>query len=115
MSVLLPAPFSPSRAWISPGSTVREIRSLATSVPNRLVMSRSSSLMGSHPSDRQHGGNGTGEVGVTRPPPYEELLLGHEPARYDLTGIEPSMMPALMVSSSPCRSGLTLSAKLWKS
>src|SRR3954471_22612423 len=40
----LPAPFSPSRAWISPGSTVRSMWSLATRSPKRLVMPRSSSL-----------------------------------------------------------------------
>ncbi len=40
----LPAPFSPSSAWISPGSKVRSIASLATSGPNRLVIPRSSSF-----------------------------------------------------------------------
>ena len=45
IAVLLPAPFSPRRAWISPSSTVSEIRSLATRVPNRLVMPRNSSDM----------------------------------------------------------------------
>src|SRR5437764_12612536 len=43
----LPAPFSPSRAWISPGSTARSIRSLATRSPKRLVMPCSSSLRAS--------------------------------------------------------------------
>src|SRR5215475_6466517 len=42
--VVLPAPFSPSRARISPGSTVRSIWSLATRLPNRLVMPVSSSF-----------------------------------------------------------------------
>src|SRR5690625_1850985 len=41
----LPAPFSPRRQWISPGSTVRSIRSLAVSVPNRLVSPRISSCI----------------------------------------------------------------------
>ena len=45
MSVDLPAPFSPSRQWISPGSTTRSMWSLATRVPNRLVIPRSSSFM----------------------------------------------------------------------
>ena len=40
----LPAPFSPSRACTSPGSTVRSMWSLATRSPKRLVMPRSSSL-----------------------------------------------------------------------
>src|SRR5690242_212147 len=44
MSVLLPAPFSPSSAWISPGSTTRSMASLAVSVPKRFVMPRSSSF-----------------------------------------------------------------------
>src|SRR5438552_14161481 len=44
MRVDLPAPFSPSRAWISPGSTTRSMWSLATRSPKRLVMPRSSSL-----------------------------------------------------------------------
>src|ERR1700689_2590753 len=41
--VLLPAPFSPSRACTWPGVTARSIRSLATSGPKRLVMPFSSS------------------------------------------------------------------------
>src|SRR5262245_24410961 len=41
MRVLLPAPFSPSSAWISPGCTSKLIRSLATTPGNRFVMSRS--------------------------------------------------------------------------
>src|SRR5215510_4275911 len=45
MSVDLPAPFSPSRAWISPGSTVRSIRSLAVKLPKRLVNPSISSLI----------------------------------------------------------------------
>src|SRR2546421_2568280 len=43
----LPAPFSPSRAWISPGSTTRSMWLLATRSPKRLVMPRSSSLRAS--------------------------------------------------------------------
>src|ERR1022692_3031504 len=45
ISVVLPAPFSPSSALISPGSTTRSMWSLATSPPKRLVMPRSSSLI----------------------------------------------------------------------
>src|SRR3954451_1651165 len=44
MRVLLPAPFSPRRAWISPGSTTRSMASFAVSVPKRFVMPRSSSF-----------------------------------------------------------------------
>src|SRR5918994_331904 len=36
----LPAPFSPSRQWISPGTMSRSMASLATSDPNRLVIPR---------------------------------------------------------------------------
>src|SRR5690349_1712460 len=37
ISVDLPAPFSPSRQWISPGSMVRSMWSLAVNDPNFLV------------------------------------------------------------------------------
>src|SRR5919112_5153369 len=50
ISVDLPAPFSPSSACTSPGSTVRSMWSLATRSPKRLVMPRSSSLSFSQPS-----------------------------------------------------------------
>src|SRR5918994_7077535 len=42
MRVDLPAPFSPQTAWISPASTRRSTRSLATTPGNRLVMPSSS-------------------------------------------------------------------------
>jgi len=41
MSVVLPAPFSPTRAWISPGDSSKVTWSLATMPPKRRVMSRS--------------------------------------------------------------------------
>src|SRR3546814_5255173 len=34
----LPAPFSPSRAWISPGATAKSMRSLASTPGKRLLM-----------------------------------------------------------------------------
>ena len=40
ISVLLPAPFSPSRAWISPGRIDRSMPSLATTPGKRLLMPR---------------------------------------------------------------------------
>src|SRR6516165_11901858 len=49
ISVVLPAPFSPSRARISPGWMTRSMWSLATRLPKRFVMPRSSSFTGSHP------------------------------------------------------------------
>ena len=41
--VVLPAPFSPSSAWISPGRTSRSIASLATTPGYRFVIPRISS------------------------------------------------------------------------
>src|SRR5215469_4061665 len=49
ISVVLPAPFSPSRARISPGWTTRSMWSLATRLPKRFVIPRNSSFTGSHP------------------------------------------------------------------
>src|SRR4051794_12479655 len=43
ISVVLPAPFSPTRAWMRPGRTDSEMSSLATFGPKALVMCRSSS------------------------------------------------------------------------
>src|SRR5580693_2288218 len=43
ISVVLPAPFSPSKPRISPGETLRSMWSLATRLPKRFVMPRSSS------------------------------------------------------------------------
>src|SRR6476646_7955901 len=50
MSVDLPAPFSPTMAWIVPASTRRLTPSLATTPGNRLTMSRSSMARGRAPS-----------------------------------------------------------------
>ena len=45
MAVDLPAPFSPTMAWMVPGVTARLTRSFASTSPKRLVMSRSSSMV----------------------------------------------------------------------
>src|SRR5205809_752600 len=48
-SVLLPAPFSPIKAWKVPAGTLSEMLSFATNAPNRLVTltnSRSCGLVG---------------------------------------------------------------------
>ncbi len=45
MSVDLPAPFSPSRAWMCPSSIVKLIESLAVRGPNLFVIPRSSSFI----------------------------------------------------------------------
>src|SRR6476646_4134554 len=50
MSVDLPAPFSPTMAWIVPLPTRRLTPSLATTPGNRLTMSRSSMAGGRAPS-----------------------------------------------------------------
>src|SRR5271165_3023256 len=42
ISVVLPAPFSPSRAWMVPGTMERSMWSLATRLPKRFVMPCSS-------------------------------------------------------------------------
>src|SRR3954449_8696160 len=56
ISVLLPAPFSPSRQWISPGSITRSMWSLATSEPKLLVRPDSSRCMrAASPSDGEPG------------------------------------------------------------
>src|SRR5918997_5091266 len=44
IAVDFPAPFSPTMAWIVPGSTRIETRSFASTSPKRFVMSRSSSI-----------------------------------------------------------------------
>jgi len=40
ISVVLPAPFSPSRAWTSPGATSKETSSFASTPGKRLVIPR---------------------------------------------------------------------------
>src|SRR5207302_8581818 len=45
IAVDLPAPFSPTIAWIVPVRTVILTRSLASTLPNRLLMLRSSSIV----------------------------------------------------------------------
>ncbi len=46
MRVLLPAPFSPSRAWISPLRSSKSTPSLATTPGKRLTMPRISTASG---------------------------------------------------------------------
>ncbi len=42
ISVVLPAPFSPTSPWMVPRATVRSTLRFATVAPNRLAMPRSS-------------------------------------------------------------------------
>src|SRR6185312_7327665 len=50
ISVLLPAPFSPTRPWISPGNSVKSTPRSASTPPKAFVMPLSS-RMGGRPSD----------------------------------------------------------------
>ena len=86
MSVLLPAPFSPSRQWISPASMVRSMSSFAVKSPKRFVMPRSSS---STPVDQL-----LGELG-------------------DSAFSSPEMIFALIASTSLLRSAGTLESNSW--
>src|SRR2546423_14429488 len=102
----LPAPFSPSRAWISPGSTTRSMWALATRSPKRLVMPRSSSLSatswwGRHPGrPRESGGrDGPGRA-----------YFG---CAGEVTCTLPLMMSCLSWSSSLFRSAGTLLSRSW--
>src|SRR4051794_13685149 len=52
----LPAPFSPSSAWISPGATTRSTESFAVSAPKRLVIPRSSRCTVGPPDAGRAGG-----------------------------------------------------------
>ena len=55
MSVDLPAPFSPSSAWISPRFSSNSIALFATSEPKRLVIPRSSRAGAPRTSVRSYG------------------------------------------------------------
>src|SRR4051794_5642668 len=89
IAVDLPAPFSPTMAWIVPGSTFRLTRSLARTLPKRLVMFRSSIIGAGLYLSRSHGeGIPRGSVkarsggagrGVPRPEP--RALPWAEPGR----------------------------------
>ena len=73
----LPAPFSPRRQWISPGSTTRSMWSLATRLPNRLVIPRSSSFMLQilvSGRARARGGTTNGEAGRPASPSALRVL-----------------------------------------
>src|SRR5665213_1272333 len=119
ISVDLPAPFSPSRQWISPGSTSRSMWSLATSAPKRLVIPRNSSFM--RCASSQSGGK---RPYRPKPRPETNPRARPQPATIgelyyflkddgEATAIDPSMMPALILVSSPARLGLTFDAKSW--
>ena len=107
ISVVLPAPFSPSRACISPGADVRSTWSLATTPGNRLVTPFSSSRM---PILR---GNPSRNEGVSQAdtPSIAWQTLGLVVLRVD--GTFPSMMPSFNSSSLLLRSAGTLLSRSW--
>src|SRR6266542_2455549 len=79
MSVVLPAPFSPSRAWICPGKTDRLTRSFARTPGNRLTMLRSSSAYPSLPAGCRpsisKAGSGAQRI-LDLDLPVDDVLLG---------------------------------------
>src|SRR5699024_394792 len=79
----LPAPFSPSREWISPGSTTRSMASLATKAPKVFVIPRSSSftVLASVSGGRDHRAGGQEEAVPARsgsgpPRPADQASFG---------------------------------------
>ncbi len=76
-NVLLPAPFAPSRAWISPDLTVRSADRIATTEPNRFAIPPAASKvwLASDTSDPQRKGLG---VGLPKEPDTWFMLV-HSP------------------------------------
>src|SRR6266545_1605127 len=88
MSVLLPAPFSPSREWTSPARTSKSTRSLATTPGKRLVIPRISSI-------------DAGGLSSALPRMVASIVvLRRVPPQPDTPVlIEPSLMPAIVSSA----------------
>src|SRR5918994_295008 len=88
ISVDLPAPFSPSKAWISPGITSRSTSWLATT-PGKYLAMPFISTIGGVPGSACSAVSGTAFIGMwpdrnsetadafDRPIPVVELVLGH--------------------------------------
>src|SRR5215210_4232687 len=91
ISVDLPAPFSPRRQWISPGSIVRSILSFAVNDPNRLVSPRISRCIALLVQATTLGLEGHEEVRTCRsgrdspPRPVEFGTAGRRSADLDLS------------------------------
>src|ERR671911_577962 len=66
ISVDLPAPFSPRRAWISPRRSSRSTPSLAVTAPKRLTMPRSSRASSAAPDVEDAVGAGLERVVLPR-------------------------------------------------
>ncbi len=103
MSVVLPAPFSPSRPSTLPRSAAMEILSLARTPGNRFVMSRSSRRICTSTAEARPGSAGTGRVrerlGYWQPRPRKVQTL---------------TLPSAIAACSVCSSAL-VSAGIWLS
>src|SRR6266545_6319665 len=76
MRVVLPAPFSPRSARISPSSTSRSTSSLATTPGKRLVIPLNSSRTGGLPSGQRKAYGGAGNFpGAPRRPRLQVLQV----------------------------------------
>ena len=100
MSVVLPAPFSPSRASISPWCRVREMSSLAVRGPKCLVMPESRSRGVVDMGDRKKG------PGCSGPLVNQKVDLG------SLSLISMTSLPALMAASVSATLAFTSAAIL---
>ena len=76
MRVVLPAPFSPSNPWMVPGSTVREMPSLARTVPKYFLIPLSSTFIASLANTK----GGVKRRTVTSPLPQSEDLYSLGPS-----------------------------------
>lgn len=106
MRVVLPAPFSPSRASISPWARVREMSSLALSAPKFLVMPESFSKGVMDMIDRKKGAE------WFRPPWNQKVDLGSS-SLISMTRV-PALMAGLGLGDLGLDVGGTLSSKSWR-
>src|ERR1700737_2068801 len=77
MSVLLPAPFSPSTAWTSPSHTVMSMLSLATRLKKRLVSPRPSRRGRPRSVSRVAALRGASTLVMVGPPMLGSLAVDH--------------------------------------
>jgi len=77
MRVVLPAPFSPTRAWIRPGASSSETSWLATTGPNRRVTLRNATEGVASIATVEH--DGRFGVECVRASPYQ---IATEPAKW---------------------------------
>ena len=112
ISVDLPAPFSPSRAWMCPSSIVTSIESLAMRGPNLFVIPRSSSFipwafpvrLGGTPLP------GWGRRAQPPAPPSQH----HFGAFCDSITSLPVLMSSVSLARSALSSSETFASKSWK-